>query len=889
MTGLVLFLIYLFFVLLLPRGTNVPYDQKPRITIALLLANLGMHVITQLVEWSGGTPIARIAASEFSNSALKNYYDALALTPSKLSSGEPIRYIQLLTANFLHADWLHLLGNLWFFYLFSVNLEDLFGRKRFAIFMIFALLMSQGCILLFVPPDAPEYALPHLGFSGVVYAVIAAYLVCFTRSRIIVILIYSPAFWILVFTVGGMLALISSLLIGTAAELVLIAWFIGLFIYMQPGNVTFGLPAWIFLGYRFLMDGVTMQEQMDAHVSVWCHAGGFLAGLFGGLIVNGTKGLYQTWQEEEPPQKIGRKQAEKQLKESLKDRAEHDEGAARDLLGRLAFLGDTRELAGFYQDTIMVKHPKLTLDSNGQLALARKLDASGHVEAAIHAYDNLLDNYEASPGIEAAYVNSARLTLKSPPRIPGGLANLEKFLSLQVLNRDKLEARQLWMELLAVAEANKVEIPEKFREIPEFGLISRKVGPTAEEPSDEWERRLKGLESSEGFLPSMPRSRKARMGQLEMPEESALTGKEPLPMKSLFKAVGIDPESVDDNKLSTRTDNWDGLIESAPLPANTESPISMDQLMGGKAAASPANPGTLPPPPPQPPKHEEKSVGPAIEVRSGPSLDQEPSAVASRGKAQDEQLFGMPPIAKSSQSAATPAEKPIPAAPPTKTKSFAILLSEGTSVPTEALIGWLAKRVGGEERARGELAEGRGVIVRGLAEGEAIVAREELRNAGVSCFAVAESHPAMESEPVEVLSLTINLNSLLFKSQTDVLRANPEDIVLVNLAACKLSPKSPSYKNCIELVAAPRMTRIQIWERTLSASGSSLNGVALPKDDAFRAVIKVLRTMVPDRAMTLAARQAADDFSKLVKFDTFMAYEHYMESCILSRLGERLP
>src|SRR5436190_24188961 len=117
--AVLLIILTLLFAMMLPRGTNVPYSNPPRIVKNLIIANLAIHCVTQIFDWM----------SLHDNSAflLRQYYDVFALTPIKLEQGQDWRWMQLVTANFIHGSWMHVVFNVWFFYIYAVNLEDLFG------------------------------------------------------------------------------------------------------------------------------------------------------------------------------------------------------------------------------------------------------------------------------------------------------------------------------------------------------------------------------------------------------------------------------------------------------------------------------------------------------------------------------------------------------------------------------------------------------------------------------------------------------------------------------------------------------------------------------------------------------------------------------------------
>ena len=101
-----------------------------------------------------------------------------ALVPAQVSSGRDL--ITIFTAMFLHAGWLHILGNLLFLWVFGPQIEDLMGPLKFIIFYLLggvAATFAQVYV-------APHSNIPNLGASGAIAAVMGAFLINFPRDRI---------------------------------------------------------------------------------------------------------------------------------------------------------------------------------------------------------------------------------------------------------------------------------------------------------------------------------------------------------------------------------------------------------------------------------------------------------------------------------------------------------------------------------------------------------------------------------------------------------------------------------------------------------------------------------------------------------------------------------
>lgn len=150
-----------------------------------------------------------------------------------------LRFARLVTALFIHADWLHLTTNLLFLVIFGVPAERALGFRRFIALFVFggALANLIGALTL-----AGTHA-PIIGSSGAVSAIVGAYLALFPRARLGLVL---PLGIFLEFV-----RIPASLLIGFWAVLQIV------FTYVGPA---FGAVAW------------------------WTHIAGFFIGIAFGLL-----------------------------------------------------------------------------------------------------------------------------------------------------------------------------------------------------------------------------------------------------------------------------------------------------------------------------------------------------------------------------------------------------------------------------------------------------------------------------------------------------------------------------------------------------------------------------------------------------------------------------
>jgi membrane associated rhomboid family serine protease len=142
----------------------------------------------------------------------------------------------VLTHMFLHGSWMHLLGNMWFLWLFGNNIEDSMGHLRFLAFYLLCGFAAAAAQIL-TNPSSP---IPMVGASGAISGVMGAYLVLYPTVRVY--------------------------------TLVPLGFFI----------TSMALPAWVMLGYWFLIQFVSGLVDVGGEgggVAFWAHVGGFVAGL----------------------------------------------------------------------------------------------------------------------------------------------------------------------------------------------------------------------------------------------------------------------------------------------------------------------------------------------------------------------------------------------------------------------------------------------------------------------------------------------------------------------------------------------------------------------------------------------------------------------------------
>jgi membrane associated rhomboid family serine protease len=201
-----------------PIRDTQPSYSKPVITVLLIAVN----ILIFLFEFS---------LDPYTLNAFIAHY---GLVPDRL------RLSGIFTSMFLHSGWMHVLGNMWFLWIFGDNIEDIMGHSKFLLFYLLCGVVAAMTQVLFNPYSR----IPMVGASGAIAGVMGAYMIKFPRARI--------------------------------QSLVTLVFF---FFFTE-------IPAWVMLIYWFFIqfiNGVgsiaqTQYSQMGG-TAFLAHVGGFLAGM----------------------------------------------------------------------------------------------------------------------------------------------------------------------------------------------------------------------------------------------------------------------------------------------------------------------------------------------------------------------------------------------------------------------------------------------------------------------------------------------------------------------------------------------------------------------------------------------------------------------------------
>jgi membrane associated rhomboid family serine protease len=197
----------------------------PHVTRLLLAVNIVIFAVYWLSA-SGILPNDRFAAE---------IEDKFVMVPQDIIHGE--RLYTLFTSMFMHADWLHLFGNMLYLFIFGDNVEDIFGHVRYFFFYIICGLAAAFAYILSLTNPADLYV-GLLGASGAISGVLGAYVILYPKAKIITLVFY----------------------------------------FVLP------VPAIALLGFWFVMQWLYAVFDITSGVAYWAHVGGFAAGMILALI-----------------------------------------------------------------------------------------------------------------------------------------------------------------------------------------------------------------------------------------------------------------------------------------------------------------------------------------------------------------------------------------------------------------------------------------------------------------------------------------------------------------------------------------------------------------------------------------------------------------------------
>lgn len=166
---------------MIPLRDSNPTRRFPAVTVMLICVNVGVFVLDVL---SRRVEIVRALTPDgimVYQRQIGGFADHYAMVPSEITSDLGMAWLTVFTSMFLHANWLHILGNMLYLWIFGNNVEDTLGHLGF---IVFYLVCGVGAAAAHIV-TGPQSDIPTVGASGAVAGVMGAYLILFPHARVL--------------------------------------------------------------------------------------------------------------------------------------------------------------------------------------------------------------------------------------------------------------------------------------------------------------------------------------------------------------------------------------------------------------------------------------------------------------------------------------------------------------------------------------------------------------------------------------------------------------------------------------------------------------------------------------------------------------------------------
>lgn len=211
---------------MMPLGDD---NSGRRITPLVTYVLIALNVLVFFLELNNG----------------ESFIQRWAFVPSRFLADPGGDFITLFTSMFMHAGWLHLLGNMLYLWIFGDNVEDRLGHGLFIVFYILCGLAATFAQLAF----NMDSNIPNLGASGAIAGVLGAYLIMFPRGRVNVLL--------------------------------------GRFVTPMSALIVIGF--WFLIQIFSQISAFTASSQTEGGVAYMAHIGGFIAGVILTFLLGGNR------------------------------------------------------------------------------------------------------------------------------------------------------------------------------------------------------------------------------------------------------------------------------------------------------------------------------------------------------------------------------------------------------------------------------------------------------------------------------------------------------------------------------------------------------------------------------------------------------------------------
>lgn len=212
---------------MIPIKDNIKSHRIPFINYFLILLNVAVFVYEIYLSKEG---------------FLENFIHQYGIKPFFLLTSPLNEAKTLISSMFLHAGWLHFIGNMLYLYIFGDNVEDRLGHFKYLIFYIFCGISAAIIQIIF----SSTSKIPLIGASGAIAGILGCYLIFFPSARVLTIIPF------------------------------------GIFIRIVQ------IPAFVFLGLWFLLQmysgTMSLGLRATGGIAWWAHSGGFIVGVIGGVL-----------------------------------------------------------------------------------------------------------------------------------------------------------------------------------------------------------------------------------------------------------------------------------------------------------------------------------------------------------------------------------------------------------------------------------------------------------------------------------------------------------------------------------------------------------------------------------------------------------------------------
>ena len=211
---------------MMPLGDD---DSGRRLTPVVTYVLIALNVLVFLLELNNGDA----------------FIERWAFVPSRFLADPAGDFVTIFTSMFMHAGWVHLLGNMLYLWIFGDNVEDRLGHGLFLAFYILCGLAATFAQLAF----SMGSNVPNLGASGAIAGVLGSYLIMFPRQRVSVLM-------------GRMVVPMSALIV---------------------------IGFWFVLQLFSQISAFTASSQTEGGVAYMAHIGGFIAGVILTFLLGGNR------------------------------------------------------------------------------------------------------------------------------------------------------------------------------------------------------------------------------------------------------------------------------------------------------------------------------------------------------------------------------------------------------------------------------------------------------------------------------------------------------------------------------------------------------------------------------------------------------------------------